>query len=157
MNLPRCAESCCNHPFGHIRRSWLGSSTVTARCLVDRDETLFDQWVSRKLGWIGLLFVAFILMAIFAFNTGTDYGWDVRGPQLIRYYNVHNAKGWASFYFFVGGLVILLLVATTIADILRRVTQQRILPALVFAGAILFFAGSAYSGAARIGLAGGCA
>jgi hypothetical protein len=130
----------------------LGSSTVTARCLVDRDETLFDQWVSRKLGWIGLLFVAFILMAIFAFNTGTDYGWDVRGPQLIRYYDVHNAKGWASFYFFVGGLVVLLLVATTIADILRRVTQQRILPALVFAGAILFFAGSAYSGAAGLGL-----
>jgi hypothetical protein len=91
-------------------------------------------------------------MAIFAFNTGTDYGWDVRGPQLIRYYDVHNAKGWASFYFFAGGLVVLLLVATTIADILRRVTQQRILPALVFAGAILFFAGSAYSGAAGLGL-----
>lgn len=44
-------------------------------------------------------------------------------------------KGWASFDFFLGGLAVLLLVAATIADILRRVTRQMILPALVFAGA----------------------
>jgi hypothetical protein len=96
---------------------------------------LFDQWVSRKLGWIGLLFVVFILVSTLAFNTGTSYGWDVRGSQLIRYYDVHNAQGWASFDFFLGGLAVLLLVSATIADILRRVTRQMILPALVFAGA----------------------
>ena len=113
---------------------------------------MFDQWVSRKLGWIGLLFVVFILVSTFAFNTGTSYGWDVRGSQLISYYDVHNAQGWASFDFFLGGLAVLLLVVATIADILRRVTRQMILPALVFAGAILLFAGSAYSGAAGLGL-----
>lgn len=115
--------------------SLLGSLTVTARCLVDKAKRCFDQWVSRKLGWIGLLFVVFILVSILAFNTGTSYGWDVRGSQLISYYDVHNAQGWASFDFFLGGLAVLLLVAATIADILRRVTRQMILPALVFAGA----------------------
>lgn len=113
----------------------MGSLTVTARCLVDKAKRCFDQWVSRKLGWIGLLFVVFILVSTFAFNTGTSYGWDVRGSQLISYYDVHNAQGWASFDFFLGGLAVLLLVAATIADILRRVTRQMILPALVFAGA----------------------
>lgn len=113
----------------------MGSLTVTARCLVDKAKRCFDQWVSRKLGWIGLLFVVFILVSTLAFNTGTSYGWDVRGSQLIRYYDVHNAQGWASFDFFLGGLAVLLLVAATIADILRRVTRQMILPALVFAGA----------------------
>jgi len=110
-----------------------------------------DLQAIRKLGWIGLLVP--VLIAVIWFGLGlNDPGWSASGATVLSYYDRHYNAELATQYLSVAMLVVLLVYATVLWRALRLMTGQHVLPAVVFAGSIIFFAGSAVNGYASFAL-----
>ncbi len=110
-----------------------------------------DLRLIHRLGWIGLAIPALLLIDAFGLGLN-EPGYGASGATVIAYYRHHTGAEIANTYFIILLLIAIMVFCAVLHRALVSITGQRIFPAVVFGGGVVFLAASATGGYAGLAL-----